>query len=101
MRQTKRAPALTNTAPETVADPSAGPEQRVIDADTARTLRKLVDELSPRRQTLLRALFTDNPRPYSRSPAPPESPRRHRAHPGADPEYLRYKLTEYQLGPEA
>ncbi|MGB7799108.1 MAG: sigma-70 family RNA polymerase sigma factor [Pseudonocardiaceae bacterium] len=50
---------------ETVADPSVGPEQRVIDADTAQTLWKLVDELPPRRRTLLRALFTDNPAPYA------------------------------------
>ena len=65
LRQAKSAPYLTNMTPETVADPSAGPEQRVIDADTARTLRKLVAELSPRRKTLLWALFTDNPRPYA------------------------------------
>jgi RNA polymerase sigma factor (sigma-70 family) len=49
----------------TVADPSAGPEQRVIDADTAQTLWTLVDELPPRRRTLLRALFTHGPRPYA------------------------------------
>ena len=50
---------------EAVADPSVGPEQRAIDADTAQTLWKLVDELPPRRRTLLRALFTDNPRSYT------------------------------------
>ncbi len=65
LRQAKPAPDLINVVPETVADPSAGPEQRVIDADTAQTLRKLVDELSPRRRTLIQALFTDNPRPYT------------------------------------
>lgn len=102
LRQTKRAPALTNTTPETVADPSTGPEQRVIDADTARTLRKLVDELSPRQQTLLRALFTDNPRPYAEvartAGIPPGGigPTRARAL-----QHLRDKLNEYQLGPEA
>jgi RNA polymerase sigma factor (sigma-70 family) len=47
-------------APETIVDPSVGPEQRVIDADTSRTLWKLVAELSPRRRALLRTLFTDN-----------------------------------------
>jgi RNA polymerase sigma factor (sigma-70 family) len=57
---------------ETVADPSVGPEQRVIDADTAQTLWKLVDELPPRRRTLLRALFTDNPRRTPTSPTSPE-----------------------------
>jgi RNA polymerase sigma factor (sigma-70 family) len=56
---------LVDAVTETVADPSAGPEQRAIDADTAQTLWKLVDELPPRRRTLLRALFTDNPRSYT------------------------------------
>ena len=51
LRQAKLAPDLTNTTPETVADPSSAPEQRVIDADTARTLWNLVAELSPRRKT--------------------------------------------------
>jgi RNA polymerase sigma factor (sigma-70 family) len=50
---------------KTVTDPSVGPEQRVIDADTAQTLWKLVDGLPPRQRTLLRALFTDNPRSYA------------------------------------
>src|SRR6476646_6118152 len=36
-----------------------------IDADTARTLWNLVEELSPRQRTLLRALFTDHPCPYT------------------------------------
>jgi RNA polymerase sigma factor (sigma-70 family) len=65
LRQAKPAPDLTNMTPETVADPSAGPEQRVIDADTARTLWNLVAELSPRRKTLLQALFTDSSRSYA------------------------------------
>jgi len=52
-------------APEAVVDPSVGPEQRVIDADTSRTLWKLVAELSPRRRTLLRTLFTDNSWSYA------------------------------------
>jgi RNA polymerase sigma factor (sigma-70 family) len=65
LRRAKSAPDLTTTTLETVADPSPGPEQRVIDADTARTLRELVAELLPRRKTLLRALFTEDPRSYS------------------------------------
>ena len=65
LRQAKPAPNLIDVVPETVADPSAGPEQQVIDADTARTLRKLVAELPPRRRTLLRALFTSNPLSYA------------------------------------
>jgi RNA polymerase sigma factor (sigma-70 family) len=65
LRQAKPVPKHTNMTPETVADPSAGPEQRVIDADTARTLWNLVAELSPRRKTLLQALFTDSSRSYA------------------------------------
>lgn len=50
---------------DTVVDPSVGPEQHVIDRDTAQTLRNLIAELAPRRRNLLQALFTDNPRPYT------------------------------------
>jgi RNA polymerase sigma factor (sigma-70 family) len=60
LRQAKRA-----SGPIDVADPSMDPERRAIDADTARTLWNLVDELPPRQRTLLRALFTDQPRPYT------------------------------------
>jgi RNA polymerase sigma factor (sigma-70 family) len=66
VRQAKPAASgAIGIASETVADPSMGPEQRVIDADTSRTLWKLVAELSPRRRTLLQTLFTDNPRSYA------------------------------------
>lgn len=65
LRQGKPIPGLVDVTPDTVADPSVGPEQHVIDADTAQTLRKLVAELSPRRRTLLRMLFTDHPRSYA------------------------------------
>ncbi|MGH3777256.1 MAG: RNA polymerase sigma factor [Pseudonocardiaceae bacterium] len=65
LRQAKPTPDLTNMTPETVADPSAGPEQQVIDTDTARRLWNLVAELSPRRKTLLQALFTDSPHSYA------------------------------------
>lgn len=61
--------AQHTTAPyavvERVADPSVGPEQHAIDADTARLLWSLIATLSPRRQTLLRELFVDSPRPYA------------------------------------
>jgi RNA polymerase sigma factor (sigma-70 family) len=65
LRQTKPIPDIIEMASDTIADPSAGPEQRVIDADTARTLCKLVAELSPRRRILLQTLFADHPRPYA------------------------------------
>lgn len=65
LRQVKPIPGLIDITPDTVADPSLGPEQHAIEADTAQTLRKLIDELSPRRQTLVRMLFTDHPRSYA------------------------------------
>ncbi len=65
LRQAKPATGAIRIVPETAVEPSVGPEQRVIDADTSRTLWKLVAELSPRRRTLLRTLFTDNPRSYA------------------------------------
>jgi len=65
VRQAKPASGAIGIAPETVVDPSVGPEQRVIDADASRTLWKLVAELSPRRRTLLRTLFIDYPRSYA------------------------------------
>ncbi|MGH3813492.1 MAG: RNA polymerase sigma factor [Pseudonocardiaceae bacterium] len=66
LRQAKFGLHRTDVAPETVSDPSPGPEQRVIDAHTTQTLRKLIDELSPRRRTLIRMLFTCSPCSYSK-----------------------------------
>jgi RNA polymerase sigma factor (sigma-70 family) len=65
LRQTKLGQSLTDVTPETVSDPSAGPEQRVIDVHTIQTLRKLIDELPPRRRILLRMLFSDSPCSYN------------------------------------
>ncbi|MGH3695360.1 MAG: RNA polymerase sigma factor [Pseudonocardiaceae bacterium] len=65
LRQAKRGPSLTDRTPEFVADPSDGPEQRAIDAEIARILRALVDELPPRQQTLIKTQFTDDPPSYA------------------------------------
>ncbi|MGQ0719634.1 MAG: RNA polymerase sigma factor [Pseudonocardiales bacterium] len=65
LRQAKPYPDPIETVVTTVADPSASPEQRAIEADTARMLWHLVDELPPRQRILLRALFCDHPRPYA------------------------------------
>lgn len=65
LRQGKPIPGLIDVTPDTVADPSVGPEQHAIESDTANTLRQLVAELSPRRRTLVRMLFTDHPRSYA------------------------------------
>ncbi len=85
---------------ETVADPSMGPEQCVIDADTARALWKLVSELPPRRRALLLALFADDSRPYAEAardvgiPVGAIGPTRARAL-----RQLRGRLEEHGLGP--
>lgn len=94
LRQAKR-----TSGPIDVADLSMDPERRAIDADTARTLWNLVEELSPRQRTLLRALFTDHPRPYTEvartTGIPPGAigPTRARAL-----QQLRDKLNNYELG---
>ena len=87
---------------ETVADPVVGPEQRAVDTDTTRTLWNFVNELSPRRRALLRALFATSPRPYAEiaritgiSPGG-IGPTRARAL-----AQLRYRLEQHGLGPEA
>ncbi|MGH3754048.1 MAG: RNA polymerase sigma factor [Pseudonocardiaceae bacterium] len=83
-------------------DPSAGPEQRAVDADTTRTLRRLIEELSPRRRTLIRMLFTDSPGSYAEvarvTGVPPGGigPTRARAL-----RQLRDKLDDHELGPAA
>jgi DNA-directed RNA polymerase specialized sigma24 family protein len=68
LRQAKLGPDFTDMMRETVSEPSAGPEQRAIDAHTTQTLRKLINELSPRRRTLLWALFTDDHCSYAEAP---------------------------------
>jgi len=99
-QQAKHAPTSVDGVAENVIDPSVGPEQRVIDNDIARTLWKLVAELSPLRRILLRALFTDNPRPYAEvarvAGIPPGGigPTRKRAL-----QQLRSRLNDHGLGP--
>ncbi|MGH3692926.1 MAG: RNA polymerase sigma factor [Pseudonocardiaceae bacterium] len=64
-KQARHAHTMYDGTAERVADPSAGPEQRTVDADTAQQLWSLVSTLPPRRQTLLRELFLGNPQPYA------------------------------------
>ncbi len=102
LRQADPASNFVHTAPDTVADRSTGPEQRVVDADTARTLWNIVAELPPRRRTLLQALFTDHPRPYGEVaraagiPLGGVGPTRARAL-----RQLRVRLNDHGLGPDA
>ena len=100
LRQAKSGPNLTDWTLEAVSDPSAGPEQRAIDANTAQMLRDLIDELPPLRRKLIRMLFTDNPRSYAEIadiagiPLGGIGPTRARAL-----RQLREKIDEYELGP--
>jgi RNA polymerase sigma factor (sigma-70 family) len=64
-RQITPLPNLFDTALEAVADPSAGPEQITIEADSTRVLWEHVDELPSRRRALVRALFADKVRTYA------------------------------------
>ena len=102
LRQAKHAPVPTDSAAENEADPSVGPEQRVIDAETRQTLRNLVAELPARRRTVLRALFTDHPRSYAELaastgiPVGSIGPTRDRAL-----RQLRQMLEDRQLAPQA
>jgi RNA polymerase sigma factor (sigma-70 family) len=48
-----------------LTDPAVGPEQRAVEIDTARAVGRLVAQLSPTRQVLVRALFADDARPYA------------------------------------
>ncbi|MGH3832523.1 MAG: RNA polymerase sigma factor [Pseudonocardiaceae bacterium] len=100
--QARRAPAPHDTASERVADPSVGPEQHAVDADTAHRLWTLVATLSPRRQRLIRELFGTAPRTYTELarqtgiPAGGIGPTRARAL-----NQLRRWLADRDLGPEA
>ncbi len=101
LRQTKSSPQNFDVVAETVADLDESPEQRVVDADTTQRLWSFVSELSPRRQTLLQALFTDNPLSYAevasicQMPSGGIGPTRARAL-----AQLRDKLEQHRLGPE-
>lgn len=65
LRHTTPIPYYSKTVQEAATDPSTGPEHIAIEADETRRLWQHVDELPPGRRTLLRALFTDNPHPYT------------------------------------
>lgn len=62
--QTKHTLIPAEAMAERAADLAGGPEQRLIGRETEQILNELVAELAPSRRTLLRALFSDNPRRY-------------------------------------
>ncbi len=87
---------------EAVAGPSLLPDQRAINVDIVRTLRKLIDELSPQRGTLIRSLFSDTHHAYANLAHIVEIPLG-----GIGPtrarvlRQLRHKLDEHDVGPDA
>ncbi len=64
LRQAKHTANAAETVAENIVDPSVGPEERAVNADTARVLGNLVAELPPSKRTLVRALFAEVPQPY-------------------------------------
>jgi RNA polymerase sigma factor (sigma-70 family) len=64
LRNAKNGPDLLSVPTETVADPSANPEECTVNSYTSRILWKLVDDLCPRQRSVLRMLFADRPSPY-------------------------------------
>jgi RNA polymerase sigma factor (sigma-70 family) len=64
LRRSKRVTYRDETF-DTIADSSASPEQRFLAGEEIRTVRGLVADLPARGRTLLEALFSDNPQPYS------------------------------------
>ena len=99
LRHIKRGGDLLDMATETVADHSTTPEQFIADGCTGRLLWQLVDELSPRRRSVLRMLFADDPCPYDAVaritgiPGGAIGPTRTRAL-----QQLRKKLDQYGIG---
>jgi RNA polymerase sigma factor (sigma-70 family) len=65
LRHLTAIPHFSETVLEVATDHSTGPEHLAIEAETTRWLWEHVDELPPRRRSVLRALFTDSPRPYA------------------------------------
>jgi RNA polymerase sigma factor (sigma-70 family) len=100
LRQAKPCVHVVDMTPETVTNPSVDPQPHAIDADTARTLRKLIAELSSGRHPLGWVFFTDHPLSYAEvghaAGIPPGAigPTRARAL-----RQLREKLCEYELEP--
>jgi RNA polymerase sigma factor (sigma-70 family) len=102
LRHIKRGGDLLDMATETVADHSATPEQSITEGYASRLLWQLVDELSPRRRSVLRMLFANDPCPYDAVaritgiPVGAIGPTRTRAL-----QQLRNKLDQYEIGLEA
>src|SRR4051812_38564033 len=57
LRPTRQTAEPVDGLADTLPDPAAGPEQTVLDTETAALLRGLVAELPPRSRTLIQAMF--------------------------------------------
>jgi RNA polymerase sigma factor (sigma-70 family) len=64
LHRAKRTQTLIDAVTDSLADPIANPEQHVVEAHTAQTLRALIAKLPSRRRRLLQALFTEHPATY-------------------------------------
>ena len=102
LRQAKSTATPMEILATHVPEPAAGPEQRAVEADTARALGRLIAQLPPTRRVLLRALFADDAGSYTDVaqtvgiPVGSIGPSRARAL-----QQLRWMLAERGLGPSA
>ena len=100
LRQAKSTATPMEVLATHVVDPAPGPEQRAVEADTARALGRLIAQLPPTRRILLRALFADDVGSYTDVaqtvgiPVGSIGPSRARAL-----QQLRWMLAERGLGP--
>lgn len=60
LRQAKYPVVPADVLAANIPDPATGPEQRAVEADTARRLGRLVSQLPPSRRSLVRALFAED-----------------------------------------
>jgi RNA polymerase sigma factor (sigma-70 family) len=65
LRILREAQGVVAVEMDAVPDPESGVEERVVDADTAARLWRIVAALPPRGRTIMNALFAEEPRPYA------------------------------------
>jgi RNA polymerase sigma factor (sigma-70 family) len=65
LRQNKRTIPTHEPPQENTTNTTTNPEQHTLHTETLHTLHTLITALPPHQRTLLHALFTDNPRPYT------------------------------------
>jgi RNA polymerase sigma factor (sigma-70 family) len=65
LRMLREAQGLVTVEMDAVPDPESGVEERVVDADTAARLWRIVAALPPRGRMIMNALFAEEPLPYA------------------------------------